>query len=193
MPFLQNVIDFENEYTKTIIPYLIWCFHTNIPIKKGKDSKIIDTFKKYKKILKFLSSEKEEQEKLIYEIKEVFDSKDDGSFDTIKDCIYYFQPQKSRMIKNYINKFKYSLFTIKKRKYNKKRKYIGKDEYIGERNRLNYFLGLLFNTNNCNYTLSVLLFDRETLLLRQIPAVINIYYFMMFCVLDTENENIDLN
>jgi hypothetical protein len=195
-PFLEDVIDLDNKYTKIITPYLIWCFHTNMAVKNIRNienSKTFHILEKYKKILTFLNSDKEKQKKLIFEIKEVFESGDNGIFDNIRDFIYCFQPQKSGIEKNYINKFKYSLFTIKKRKYNEKRKYIGKDECIGERNRLNYFLGLLFNTNNCNYTLSVLLFDRETLLFRQIPATINVYYFMIFCALDMESKNIDLD
>ena len=194
--FLEDVINLDDEYTKIITPYLIWCFHTNMAVKNKrntKNSKTFHTLNKYIKILTFLNSDKEKQNKLISEIKELFESEDNGNFDTIKDCIYFFQTQKNGIIKNYINKFKYSLFTIKRRKYNEKRKYIGKDECIGERNRLNYFLGLLFNINNCNYTLSVLLFDQETLLFRQIPSKINVYYFMIFCALDMENKNIDLD
>lgn len=191
MPFLQSIIDLDDVYIKAIAPFLIWCFQTNMDVKSSNDIKKslrYNSLKKVKENLTILNSSEDKQ-------KNYFLSNSNSiigykNYKDYKDYIYYLQTKKFKFVKTYIDKFDYKLFKITDRKYNK---HIGKNETISERNKLNYFFSLLFNDIDWNYTLSVLLFDTKTLLFRQIPSVINIYFDMIYYTFETEKPCGNLN
>lgn len=188
MPFLQSIIDLDNGYIKAIAPFLIWCFQTNMDVKSSNDIKKslrYNSLKEVKENLTILNSSEDKQKNYF-----LSNSNSIIGYKDYKDYIYSLQTKKFKFVKTYIDKFDYKLFKITDRKYNK---YIGKNETISERNKLNYFFSLLFNDIDCNYTLSVLLFDTKTLLFRQIPSVINIYFDMIYYTFDSEKPYVNLS